>query len=61
MRVSVQGTVDHHVERCLRLRDPAHAVGEPGRPEAVLPKPVPVAAATKDLRIAHAQILDHDL
>jgi hypothetical protein len=52
--VPVQGAIDHHVERRFRLRDPAHAVGEPGRPEAVLPEAMTVATAAEDLRVVHA-------
>ena len=41
--VAVERAVDHHVERRLGLRDPAHAVRQPGRAEPVLAEQVALA------------------
>ena len=51
----------HHVERQLRLGDPAHAVGQPGRPEAVLAEQVALTAATQHGARRDPQVLDADL
>jgi hypothetical protein len=41
VREALERAVDHHVERDLRLADPAHAVREPRRPEPRLAEQVP--------------------
>ena len=61
VRVAVERAVDHHVERDLGLRDPAHAVREARRPEPVLAEQVALAAAAEHLVVVHAQVLDADL
>ncbi len=43
----LSGAVDHHVERGLGLRDPAHAVREARRAEAILAEAVTLAAAAE--------------
>ena len=57
----LQRAVDHHVERRLGLGDPAHAVGQPGRAEAVLAEQVTLPAPAEHLRLVQAQVLDEDL
>ena len=61
VREAVERAVDHHVERDLGLRDPAHAVREPGRAEAVLAEQVALPAAAEHLVVVHAEVFDADL
>ena len=61
MGEAVERPVDHHVERHLGLGDPAHAVRQPGRPEAVLPQHVTLAPPAEHGRVGHPQVLDEDL
>ena len=45
------GALHHHVERRLGLADPPHAVGQPGRTEAVLAEQVALALAAEQVLV----------
>jgi len=57
----VQGTLHHHVQGRLGLGDPAHAVGQAGRPQPVLAQQVPLAPAAQHLVVVQPQVLYEDL
>ena len=61
MRVAVQSAVNHHVEGGLGLGDPAHAVGQAGRPQASLTQEVPLAPPAQHVLRRYPQIGDADL
>ena len=61
MAVSLERASDHHVERRLGLRDPPHAVSEPGRAETVLAEQVTLTTTAEHLALVDSEIFDHDL
>ncbi len=60
MSVTVEGAVDHHLQRRLGLGDPAHAMGQAGRTQPVLAKKVALAATTQHLALVYPQVFDDD-
>ena len=61
MGEALHRAIDHHVERDLRLPDPAHAVREPRRAEPVLAEAMALAESAQDRVLRDAQIGDADL
>jgi uncharacterized protein (TIGR00369 family) len=54
VREAVEGAIDHHVERDLRLPDPAHAVREARGAEARLAEEVTLPAPAEHVLVRHA-------
>ncbi len=59
--VALQGAAHGHVEGGLTLGDPAHAVRQARRAEAVLAESVTLALATQQVGVGDAQVADDDL
>ncbi len=56
-----EGAIHQHLERDLRVADPAHAVGEACGAKAVLPEQVSLATAAEHLVVGDAEVGDADL
>jgi hypothetical protein len=61
VRIAVERAIDHHLQRRLGLADPAHAVGQAGRPQPVLAQQVALAPPTEHLRGMQPEVVDADL
>ena len=59
--VALEGAVHQHLERDLGVADPAHAVREARRAEAVLAEQVALAAAAEHAVVGDAEVGDADL
>src|SRR4051812_17656821 len=61
MRETLLRAIDHALERELDLPEPAHAVGEPRRPEPHLPELVTATEPAEDVRLRHAHVFEAEL
>ena len=61
MRISLQRSVDHHVERDFCLANPAHAVRKSRRPESILTKQVTLSTTTQHIFRWNSKILNQNL